>query len=633
MPKIAPYGTWDTPVTAEKIAEGTLSILNMVVEGNTTYWTEMRPANKGHSTIVRLDQNGIKDITPPTFNSRSFVHEYGGGAFTVKNGIVYSSNGVDHAIYAIKPGTEPQKLTEGQVKVEKDGKIGFKGARFADLRPTLDGLIAIGEYHEPGCEVQNFLALIDTETGKYKQLASGYDFYASPAISSDKKKIAWICWNHPDMPWNRTELWIADFDGDTLLNARCIAGMESPESIMQPQWSESGILYFISDRNSGWWNIHRFIDGGIENVCPIKAEVGEALWIFDRSAYAFMGKKIVFAYNSKGIFKVGVIDLETKTWEPLDHDTITVQHIRQGRDCVQLIEGYSDCVDAIVQIDDKPDYPSKVLWAETTPIDKGYISIPQHIEYSSNGRMAYGFYYPPKNKDFLGPLNQKPPLVVMIHGGPTSQAKGCFQLKQQFWTSRGFAVLDVNYGGSTGYGRTYRHSLNRNWGIVDVEDCENGALYLAKQGLVDPDKLFIRGGSAGGYTTLAALASCDSFKAGACYYGVADITALANDTHKFEKSYMDQLVGKYPEEEALWIERSPINAVEKIKSPLILFQGEDDVIVPKNQSIMIYEALKKRGIMTELHIYPGEEHGFRQFQNIVHSLNTEVQFYLNVLNS
>lgn len=630
----ASYGTWNSPITAEKIIEGMRTYANMLVDGTSTYWAEMRPQNKGRSTIVCRDAAGkIQDITPPDFSARTFVHEYGGGAFTVSNGVVYASNGNDHAIYVIKPGSLPMKLTAGQQRISQDGAPKWQGTRFADPLMTPHGLIAIGEQHEPGKTVENFLALIDTVTGEHKKLAAGHDFYSSPAISPDGQKLAWLCWNHPNMPWMETELWVADIiPSEGLKNSERIAGTME-ESLYQPQWSPEGILYFVSDRSQGWWNLHRLLDGRIENVCPIEAEVGEPLWVFGRSSYAFLGSKIAFSYNSKGIWQLGLLDPHTKKWQKLPRDGNAIQFVRagktpEGKAFVQFLESYATKCEAIIQIDDAPGYPSRVLYEEKVPVDAGYISTPQHIEFPSAGRIAYGFYYPPKNKDFKAPPGEKPPLVVTIHGGPTSQARGSLQLRIQYWTSRGFALLDVNYGGSTGYGRAYRSLLDLNWGIVDVEDCVNGAQFLVQQGAVDPDKLVIRGGSAGGYTTLAALAFKDVFKAGASYYGVADISALAHDTHKFESRYMEQLVGKYPEEKDVWKARSPIHSIDQINSPLILFQGEDDLIVPKNQSIMIYEALKARGIPTELHVYAGEEHGFRQAQNIIHSLNREAEFYL-----
>jgi dipeptidyl aminopeptidase/acylaminoacyl peptidase len=629
---IASYGTWTSPITAKKIAEGTTSILNLLTDGTDTYWCELRPANRGRYTIVKRDVDGkTSDITPSDFNARTFVHEYGGGAFAVRDGIVYSSNASDHKIYVMKPGQLPVPLTQGQQRIELNGTQQWQGTRFADMHVSRKGLIAIGEDHQPLREAENFLALISLETGNVIKIASGYDFYSSPAISHDEKSIAWICWNHPELPWTQTELWIGELDEQGhIIHPKQIAG-DVPESIFQPQWSPDGTLYFVTDRDRGWWNLHRYRNGLIENVCPMEAEVAEPLWVFERSTYAFFGDRILFAYNQNGKWNLAILDPESKTWKKIQREGNYYQQLRSGKDCVQLLESYPNKPEALIQIDPLPGLPTRTLRINPQQIEEeGYISAPTHIQYKSNGRTAYGIYFAPKNKDFQAPEGEKPPLVVMIHGGPTSQSRPAFSLARQFWTSRGFAVFDVNYGGSTGYGREYRYALNGNWGVVDVEDCANGALYLAQQGLVDPDKLVIRGGSAGGYTTLAALAFHTIFKAGASYFGVADITALGNDTHKFEKRYFDHLIGKYPEEKALWESRSPINSIDTIHSPLILFQGEEDRIVPKNQSEMIYEALKKRGIPTEIHIYPEEEHGFRQAKNIIHSLEREAEFYQEV---
>lgn len=629
--KTATYGTWTSPISADKISSGSTTKLNMLIDQNNTYYVEARPGNKGRSTIVKRDQEGkLQDVTPEDFNVRTFVHEYGGGAFTVSNGVIYASSGSDNAIYVIYPGKTPERLTDGQERITHNGTIKSKGTRFADMHVTKHGLIAVGEFHEPGKNVENFLALIDLKTGKYKKIAYGHDFYSSPAISNDGKKMAWIAWNHPHMPWTNTELWLADIENDgSLKNQKRIAG-DIPESIFQPQWSPEGVLYFVTDRDKGWWNIHRYSHDVIENVLPIEAEVAEPLWIFERSTYAFLEKDIIFTYNKNGIWQLGILNPQTKQWRSLGNSGLNIQQLRSGGHFAQFFESYADKGEALIQVDGAPNYHIHILGSTEQPLESGYISKAQHIAFPSNERIAYGFYYPPQNKDFQGPKNERPPLIVMVHGGPIAQAKASFQLKQQFWTTRGFAVLDVNYGGSTGYGRTYRQLLNRKWGIVDVEDCINGAKFLVEKGLVDPAKLVIRGGSAGGFTTLAALTLGNTFKAGANYYGVADITSLAHDTHKFEKYDMEQLVGKYPEEKDLWTARSPLHSVDKITSPLIIFQGEDDLIVPKNQSIMIYEALKAKGVTTEIHIYPEEEHGFRQAANIIHSLNREYEFYTEV---
>jgi dipeptidyl aminopeptidase/acylaminoacyl peptidase len=630
--RMASYGTWTSPITPQKIAEGTSSIINLLIDGETTYWCELRPANKGRYTIVKREITGdIEDVTPPDFNARTFVHEYGGGAFTVSKGVVYASNGADSKIYVFKAGRPAFPLTEGQKKVMFAGKETPQGTRFADLQMTKYGLIAIGERHEPGQEVENFLALIDTATGKYKTIASGYDFYSSPAISPDETRIAWISWNHPNMPWTNTELWIAQLnDKGELENSEKIAG-DIPEAIFQPQWSQDNTLYFVTDRDRGWWNIHRYREGILENICPMEAEVAVPLWNFGRSTWTFLGDFILFTYNQNGVWKLALLDLQSLKWKDIPRKGNYFHQLRSGPGYAQFLEGYSTKPEALMQMNNAFDFATTILKTdEGQNVDEGYVSAPQHIHYKSDGRIAYAFYYPPKNKDFIAPAEERPPLVVMIHGGPISQASGSFNLSRQYWTSQGYAVLDVNYGGSTGYGRNYRQALNRKWGIVDVEDCVNGALYLVERGCADRNKLAIRGGSAGGYTTLAALAFKDIFKAGASYYGVADITGLALDTHKFEKHDMGELVGKYPEEKEVWKQRSPINHVDNMKQPLIIFQGENDLIVPKNQSEMIHHALKKKGIRTELHIYPGEEHGFRQAKHIIHSLEREADFYREI---
>lgn len=624
----ASYGSWPSPISAELVAYGANATVNIVVEGDVTYLCEMRPANKGRNTIIRRDFSGqLLDVTPPDFNVRTFVHEYGGGAFAVSNGTVYASSASDHKIYVFTPGSPPTPLTQGQIAVEHEGSRKWKGVRFADMHVTGKGIVAIGELHEPGSPVENFLALIDTTTGEYRKIASGCDFYSCPVISPDETHIAWISWDHPEMPWTNTKLWIAKFKADGQLdNPHCIAG-EHPESIVQPQWSSTGKLYFITDREKGWWNLHCYYDGHIENVCPMEAEAAEPLWLFQRSSYAFLGDKIVLAYNSLGKWNLGILDPVTRKFDKLKRDSTAIHQLRSGNNFVQFLEGYASNEEALVQLDNSSSYPTKVLRQNKTPLNEGYISTPLHVEFPSGSKTAFGFYYPPHNQDISPPSNEKPPLVVMIHGGPTAQCKASFALSRQYWTSRGFAILDVNYRGSTGYGREYRNLLRHNWGIVDVEDCINGALFLVNQGLADENKLVIRGGSAGGYTTLATLTSSNAFKAGASYYGVADITALAHDTHKFEQWYMEWLIGKYPEEKELWEKRSPINSVDKIRNPLIIFQGENDPIVPKNQSIMIYEGLKKGNIPVEIHIYPGEEHGFKQPVHIIHSLESEANFY------
>lgn len=608
--KQAPYGTWPSPITAENIAKGACMTLDMIIDGEETYINEMRPTNQGRNTIVYRNVSGFfEDITPPDFNVRTSVHEYGGAAFTVAQGIVYASSGDDNAIYVFEKNKKPYRLTDGKT-------------RFAEMHLTPYGIVAVGE--QPDIKVENFLALINIKDGTWKKLASGNDFYSSPAISKDGKKIAWITWNHPDMPWTNTQLWTGEFDEKGGLTSVRQIGLGYEESFFQPQWSPNGTLYFVTDRNSGWWNIHRYINGQIENVCPIEAEVAEPLWNLGLSTYAFIGENIVFTYNSLGRWRLAFLNTTTKQWEKIKRPSTLINQVRAGNGFVQFLEQYPNSGEGLVRINS--DQTIQTLSSFDLVFDQGYVSLPEHISFLSEGRMSYGFYYPPKNLHYTGPKNEKPPLIVMIHGGPTWQATGTFQLEKQFWTTRGFAVLDVNYGGSTGYGKAYRNLLDQQWGVVDIEDCVNGACFLASRGLIDKDKMAIRGKSSGGYTTLAALAFKNVFKAGGNYFGVADLTAFARDTHKFEQYYLEQLIGK----REVWEARSPIHAVQNIRVPLIIFQGQEDPIVSKNQSIMIYDALKKQNLMTELYLYPHEQHGFRQEEVIADSLNRELNFYLKV---
>ena len=675
---IAHYGSWTSPISAEKVAEGAPVINLMLVEGENTYFCELRPKNQGRYTIVRCSREGkCQDITPLDFNVRSAVHEYGGAPFCVKNGIIYALNGSNHALYRIESGKPPQQITEGQKWDDTVHK--WIGTRYADLQPVPNGIVAIGEKHQLGKQPDNFLAFIESATGKEKILASGHDFYSSPALSPDGKKIAWICWNHPEMPWTSTELWTADFRETSILQNQRKISANFPEAVMQPKWAPDHSLYFISDRDKGWWNLHRFYEEQIENICPIEAEVGDPAWVFGKSSYAFLespkATQIIFAYNREGECSLASLDSGSKVWHKISRSCTNIQQLRSGKQCVQFLESYADKEPALIQLEaqliqaaekeeekqqsesgtlllqsgmaemeDERELPAKPAPAQLRSayqfktvrapqplIGPEYISQPIHYAFPSNGRIAYGYFYPPHNKFFKAPTGERPPLIIMIHGGPTSQARADFSLAKQFWTSRGFALFDINYAGSTGYGRRYRQLLNQKWGIYDVEDCIGGALWLVKQGLVDGHRLFIRGGSAGGYTTLAVLTSSGAFRGAASYYGVADITALAADTHKFESRYMEQLVGKYPQEKQIWEERSPIRAVDKITTPLIIFQGEKDTVVPKNQSIQIYESLKQRKTSVELHLYPDEEHGFRQSANLIDSLNREAVFYLKLM--
>ncbi len=614
-PVTAPYGEWKSPITAALIADGSSSISNLHLDGPYTYWSELRPKNKGRFTLVRRDAAGNQaDMTPDNFDVRTRVHEYGGGAFNVKNGVVYASNGIDAQVYRIEEGKDPVKLTDDS------------SMRFANIEFAPDGLLAVAEKHEDGAPVENFLVWIDEENGEWRKITGGYDFYSSPITSVDGRKLAWVCWNNPEMPWTKSELWAADLGArGEITRPKLVAGEN--ESIFQPGWHPDGSLLFVSDRDSGWWNLYSYASGEIKNLLPLEAEFAVPQWEFQHNTWALLSpSELIFSFTKEGWWQLGVLDLTNGKPRMLDTKAGYISFVQAGSGRIEYLKYPGDSPKQLMQINTSLE-PAVLKVFRENEIDPGYIAIPEHISYPSGGRTAYAWYIPPKNKDYQAPAGEKPPLIVMIHGGPTYQTPGVYSLKIAYWTSRGFAVLDVNYGGSTGYGRNYRSLLDRNWGVVDVEDCVNGAAYLAQQGVVDSDRLFIRGGSAGGYTTLAALAFKDVFKGGASYYGIADLEVMARDTHKFEGKYLDMLLGPYPEEKQIWIERSPIHSVQNIKSPLIIFQGAKDKIVPENQAVMIHEALETRGIPSELHIYPEEEHGFRYAENIIHSLESELSFY------
>ncbi|HEX2580208.1 MAG TPA: S9 family peptidase [Rhabdochlamydiaceae bacterium] len=603
MTTIAPYGTWTSPITSEWLTLSQKRFGTIVLDEDMIYWDEMRPNENGRTVIVQISPGGEKrDMTPDNFSVRTRVHEYGGAPYTVHKGKVYFVNDKDQRIYL---GTEP--LSE-------------PGVRFADLHVFGNYLIAIGENED-----DNFLICLDLTTKKWQKIASGNDFYASPAFNNDGSQIAFITWNHPQMPWDGTELWLGDFKNGQLSNLQKIKGSSS-ESIFQPSWSPSNILHFVSD-TTGWWNLYQS-SGKVTPICPRESEFGLPQWVFGMSTYAFAGDQMIAAFAKDGRISLGL----SPDFKPLELPWTYFSQIRANSKFVVFIAGSSLQEKAIYHYDLKKKKTTLVAHNVHPHLDPGTISEGQFVTYKSGDRKAHAFYYPPKNKDFKAPDGTVPPLVVMTHGGPTSSTNPTFDLKIQFWTSRGIAVLDVDYGGSTGYGRRYRDALKGNWGIVDVQDCEAGAQHLVHQKKADPKKLAIRGGSAGGYTTLAALTFGKTFTVGASYYGIGDLTALAEETHKFEARYLDSLVGPYPAQKKLYKERSPLYRVEKLKCPVIFFQGAEDLVVPLNQAEKMYEALKKRGILTKLVVYEGEQHGFRKAQNIRDSLEKELDFYLTIWN-
>ncbi|NER28913.1 MAG: S9 family peptidase [Symploca sp. SIO1C4] len=624
QPQIAPYGCWKSPITAEMLVTGTIGLGSITLDGEDIYWIEGRAAEAGRSVIVRRVLEGTTtDITPSSFNVRTRVHEYGGGAFTVKNGQVYFSNFVDQRLYQQTPDSQPHPLTPEANQRYADAVIDTQRER----------LICVREDHtDESNEPINTLVSINLNNGEDVQvIASGCDFYSSPRLNPDNSQLAWLSWNHPNMPWDGTQLWVAPIEEDgSVGEAECIAGGVA-ESIFKPEWSPDGILYFVSDR-TGWWNLYRRRTTGIEPLFPLSAEFGLPQWVFGMSTYGFESEhRLICTYSQGGISKLASIDLKKKQLEVIETPYTSISSLQVVPGKAVFIAGSATEATAVVQMDLTNKHTSVLKRSSKLQIDPRYLSTPQAIAFpTENGLKAYGFFYPPQNNNYTAPAQEKPPLIVKSHGGPTASTSSTFNLKIQYWTSRGFAFLDVNYGGSTGYGREYRQRLQGNWGIVDIDDCSNGAKYLAEKGEVDGERLAIAGGSAGGYTTLAALTFREVFKAGASYYGVSDLEILAKETHKFESRYLEGLIGPYPERQDIYETRSPIHFTDKLSCPVIFFQGLEDKIVPPNQAEMMVEALKAKGLPVAYVAYEGEQHGFRRAENIKRTLEGELYFYSRV---
>ncbi|HYO90698.1 MAG TPA: S9 family peptidase, partial [Pyrinomonadaceae bacterium] len=603
----APYGSWKSPITSDLIVQGSIGVGQVVLDGADVYWVEMRPSEGGRNAIVRRSADGqTADITPLPFNARTRVHEYGGGDYTVHDGTVFFSNFADQRLYRKSPDGEPQPITPAV-------KMRYSDATFDRERGR--GVAVREDHTESGQEAVNTIVSLNPETESSGQvLASGYDFYSSPRVSPDGARLAWLCWNHPNMPWDGTELWVGEFTADgSLVNTRRVAG-GAEESIFQPEWSPDGQLYFVSDQ-SGWWNLYKLEkDESAVPLCEMEAEFGQPQWVFGMSTYAFESKeRIICAYVERGHSRLASLTTTTGKLEKIDTPYTDITYMRARTGYVFFRGGSPTEPAAIVQLDLATGGHELLQRSNDLQIDTGYLSIPQAIEFpTEDGQTAHAFFYAPKNRDFAAPPDELPPLLVKSHGGPTAATSTTLALGIQYWTSRGIGVLDVNYGGSTGYGRAYRRRLKDRWGIVDVDDCVNGARYLIERELVDGERGAITGGSAGGYTTLCALTFRDLFKAGASHYGVSDAEALAKETHKFESRYLDGLIGPYPERADLYRERSPIYYTDQLNASVIFFQGLEDKVVPPNQAEMMVEALRKKGVAVAYVPFEGEQHGFRR---------------------
>jgi len=623
MSMVSPYGSWKSPISAELVAGAEAGLEQVRMDGDDIYWIERRPQEGGRKVIVRRSSNGsVTDITPAGFNARTRVHEYGGGDYAASNGTVLFSNFSDQRLYLQELGRPPKPLTPDVSLRYADGQIDRRRNLFFCVREDHTG---------PGEPINSIVRIGLTGGGTGEVIVSGNDFYSTPRLSPDGSQLSWVAWNHPNMPWDGTELWIGILTDDgSVTEKRKIAGGVD-ESIFQPEWSPDGVLHFVSDR-TGWWNLYRWRKNNAEPLCPMAAEFGQPQWVFGTSLYAFPSERtILCSYSRNGHDYLATLDAGTRELDTIELPFSAISQVRAAGNLGVFIGASATETTAIVSLDLTTKRFEVLRRSRETVVGPEYLAKPRALEFpTERGLTAHGYFYPPRNSDYAAPTTEKPPLLVMSHGGPTSSSSSSLKYAIQYWTSRGIAVLDVNYGGSSGYGRAYRQQLNGQWGIVDVDDCVNGARYLAERDEVDGNRLAIRGGSAGGYTTLCALTFRDIFRAGASHYGISDLEALAKDTHKFESRYLDRLIGPYPERRDLYVERSPIHFTDRLSCAMIIFQGLEDKVVPPNQAEKMLDAVRAKKLPVAYLTFEGEQHGFRKAENINRVLEAELYFYSKV---
>ena len=620
------YGSWESTITPEKIIEGGLRFSEIRSNGSELYFLEGRPEESGRYVIVKQTSEGnISDVIPKEFNSRNAVHEYGGGSFAVGKKNIYFTNWDDQRIYKVNG--------ENVNPVTKEPPF-EKSIRYSDLTLSIDEewLFCVRETHFEKGEAKNELVAISITKGSQLVLCTGRDFYSSPRINPANNKICWLEWDHPNMPWDGTELSIGDFDLNGISNKKLIDGSKNI-SIIQPEWSESGELIYISDE-SGWWNLKKYSENKKSTILDEKNEHGGPSWQFGFRTY-FIKDNFIYLKGSSKTKNKGLIRKISTSGQIIEE--IEVLHTSLGDltffDNKALYIGASPVSNSeIVSLDLEKKELKTIKESNPLAIDNEEISMPEEITFpTTKNATAYGYFYKPKNKKYEGSSQEKPPVLVISHGGPTSATSNALNLSIQYWTNRGIAVVDVNYRGSTGYGRKFRDSLKGNWGVYDTDDCIAAVDYLSEKGLVDSERAAIKGGSAGGYTTINALTFHDRFAVGATYYGIADLSVFIDDTHKFESKYLESLIGKYPEEKDKYYDRSAINFTDQLSCPMIIFQGTEDKIVPPSQAEIMAEGLREKKIPFSLIMYEGEQHGFRQSKNIISSLESELYFYSQVL--
>ena len=626
MPASLPYGSWPSVIGAASVVEGSRGLGSLSYDNGSLYWLESRPEEGGRTTIMRWKEGGEpQEILPAPWYARSRVQEYGGGAVLVSDGVLWFSNFADQRLYRLVPGEKPVAITP-------EADLRFAGCV---MDQTRNRLICIREDHRVLGEAHNTLVALPLEgMSEGEVLFDDSDFVSAVKLSHDGSRIAFTSWRHPNMPWDNTSLWSAGFDARGQFTGLTLHNEGESESVINPQWSAKAQLYAISDRDN-WWKIYKVegqeftpINSGLDQV-----EIGGPDWAIGQDFYHLLANGNMLVQVMKGgVEYAAILDPVQESTKALSLESASITDILPVGDRLYIINAATDHPSELLATNMAGKIQSVIRTSSDFALDPAWVPKYQLVSFpSGRGATAHGIYFPPTNPDVSAPVGETPPLIVSVHGGPTGVTTPAFKLSHLYWTSRGFAVLDLNYRGSTGFGRKYRRSLYGQWGVADVEDAVAGATWLAEQGLADPKRLLIRGGSAGGYTTLAAHAFHDAFAAGASYYGISDLEALATDTHKFESRYLDQVIGPYPERKDLYKARSPINYLEGFSAPLLLLQGLDDPVVPPNQSQMIFEALKSKGIPTAYLAFEGESHGFRKAKNQIRSLEAEFYFYSKVL--
>lgn len=660
-PEVAPYGAWRSPISSGLLVQGAVFLDDLATDHGDVFWAEARPSEAGRVTLVRRRPGGeTSDLTLAPFNVRTRVHEYGGGAFILGGGAAFFSSFSDQRVYRIELAREeavgpvaatPRPITPPGAMRYADGD--FDGRR--------NRIIYVREDHSVCQEAVNTLVAVDANPGVAAAegasdhdsagagvaantgdaantgqiLVSGDDFYASPRLSPDGTRLAWLSWKHPNMPWDGTELWVGELGPNGLLLAsrRLVAGGPA-ESVFQPEWSPGGVLHFVSDR-TGWWNLYRLPAGATtpEPLAPMEAEFGEPLWVLGMRTYAFGpgGRQLFCTYRRDGASHLAVIDTATLALRDIPTPFTEITYVTAHGDRVLFVGGSPTDFAALAAVDPASGAIEILRRTSTLSIDPGCVSVAEAITFpTEDGLEAHALFYWPRNAGYAAPPGELPPVIVRSHGGPTGAASSSLDLGIQYWTSRGIAFVDVDYGGSTGYGRPYRERLNGRWGLVDVDDCCNAVRHLIARGEVDPNRTIIAGGSAGGYTTLAALAFRDTFKAGASRFGISDLELMAAETHKFESRYIARLVAPYPERRDVFLARSPIHHVDRLSCPTIFFQGLDDKVVPPDQAELMVSKLRAKGLPVAYLAFAGEGHGFRRAENIIRTQEAQLYFFSRV---